>query len=85
MRPAGWGNCYCMLEKYWNNKITTSLLCIAISGFMITEILLNLTPPISRDAIIHHLAIPKLWLAHGGFYEIPWADFSYYPTQLSHH
>ena len=82
MRLAGWGDCYCMLEKYWNNKITTSLLCIAIPGFLIVEILLNLTPPISRDALIHHLAIPKLWLAHGGFYEIPWADFSYYPMNI---
>lgn len=71
-----------MLEKYWNNKITTSLLCITISGFLIIEILLNLTPPISRDALIHHLAIPKLWLLHGGFYEIPWADFSYYPMNI---
>ncbi|MBW2740293.1 MAG: hypothetical protein JRE64_15935, partial [Deltaproteobacteria bacterium] len=41
------------IEKNWNNKITTSLLCITISGFLIVEILLNLTPPISRDAIIH--------------------------------
>ena len=39
--------------------------------FFFTEIILNLTPPISRDALIHHLAIPKLWLKHGGFYEIP--------------
>ena len=56
---------------------------MTIFGFMITEILLNLTPPISRDAIIHHLAIPKLWLEHGGFYEITWADFSYYPMNIN--
>ena len=56
---------------------------MTIFGFMITEILLNLTPPISRDAIIHHLAIPMLWLAHGGFYEIAWADFSYYPMNIN--
>jgi len=55
---------------------------MTIFGFMIAEILLNLTPPISRDAIIHHLAIPRLWLIHGGFYEIPWADFSYYPMNI---
>ena len=76
------GNQERMLEKYWNNKIATSLLCIAISGFLIVEILLNLTPPISRDALIHHLAIPKLWLTHGGFYEIPWANFSYFPMNI---
>jgi len=44
---------------------------------------LNLTPPISRDALIHHLAVPKLWLKHGGFYEIHWADYSYYPMFIN--
>ena len=71
-----------MIEKNRNNKIAISLLCFAISGFLIVEILLNLTPPISRDALIHHLAIPTLWIAHGGFYEIPWADFSYFPMNI---
>jgi hypothetical protein len=47
------------------------------------EFMLNLTPPISRDAIIHHLAIPKLWLKHGGFYEIPWKEYSYYPMFIN--
>jgi hypothetical protein len=65
-----------MLERHWNNKIVTSLLYIIIPGFLIAEILLNITPPISRDALIHHLAVPKLWLLHGGFYETPWANFS---------
>ncbi len=64
------------------DNIITLLLCITIFAFLCLEVILNLTPPISRDAIIHHLAIPKLWLAHGGFYEIPWADFSYYPMNI---
>jgi len=51
--------------------------------FFFTEIILNLTPPISRDALIHHLAIPKLWIRHGGFYEIHWADYSYYPMYIN--
>jgi len=71
-----------MIEKDWNSRTVTFLLYMTIFGFMTTEILLNLTPPISRDAIIHHLAIPKLWLVHEGFYEIPWADFSYYPMNI---
>jgi len=64
------------------NNIITLLLCITIFAFLCLEVILNLTPPISRDALIHHLAIPKLWLAYGGFYEIPWADFSYYPMNI---
>lgn len=71
-----------MIEKHWNSKIITSLLYIVISVFVIIELFLNLTPPVSRDALIHHLAIPKLWLMHGGFYEIPWANFSYYPMNI---
>ncbi|HOZ62684.1 MAG TPA: phospholipid carrier-dependent glycosyltransferase, partial [Smithellaceae bacterium] len=51
--------------------------------FILVEFLLAFTPPVARDALIHHLAIPKLWLVHGGFYETPWAGFSYYPMNLS--
>ena len=58
------------------------LLCTTIIVFLFTEILLNLTPPISRDAIIHHLAVPKLWLKHGRIYEIPWAEYAYYPMNI---
>ena len=71
-----------MIEKHWNSKIITSLLFMTISVFVIIELFLTLTPPISRDALIHHLAIPKLWLTHGGYYEIPWARFSYYPMNI---
>ncbi|MFC1577592.1 ArnT family glycosyltransferase [Thermodesulfobacteriota bacterium] len=39
-------------------------------------------PPISRDALTHHLAVPKLYLQHGGIYEIPSIVFSYYPMNI---
>ncbi len=64
------------------NKVTW-LAGFAILFVIFLEILLNLTPPISRDALIHHLAVPKLWLRHGGIYEIPWADYSYYPMNIN--
>jgi len=44
--------------------------------------LLACVPPVSRDALIHHLAVPKLYLQHGGMYEIPQMIFSYYPMNL---
>jgi len=71
-----------MFKRDWNSRTATYLLMVTITGFVITEVLLSLTPPISRDALIHHLAIPKLWLLHGGFYEMPWAEFSYYPMNI---
>ncbi|OGP56745.1 MAG: hypothetical protein A2V65_09820 [Deltaproteobacteria bacterium RBG_13_49_15] len=45
-------------------------------------IMLSWVPPISRDALTHHLAIPKLYLKHGGIYEITDRPFSYYPMNL---
>ncbi len=71
-----------MSEKDWNSRTATFFLYVTILGFVITEILLNLTPPVSRDALIHHLALPKLWLLNGGFYETPWSEFSYYPMNI---
>ena len=31
---------------------------------------------------MHHLAIPKLYLEHGGFYPLPCMSYSYYPMNL---
>jgi hypothetical protein len=58
------------------------IICIVILILLLFEFIINLTPPIARDALIHHLAIPKLWLKNGGFYDIKWADFSYFPMNI---
>ena len=57
-------------------------LCLSIILLIGMEVILNLTPPISRDALIHHLAVPKLWLKRGRIYEIPWANYAYYPMNI---
>jgi len=44
--------------------------------------LLCAVPPISKDALIHHLAVPRLYLNHDGIYEIPSMVYSYYPMNL---
>ena len=31
---------------------------------------------------MHHLAIPKLYLEHGGFFPLPCMSYSYYPMNL---
>ncbi len=61
---------------------TSFLLCFIIFILLTIEVILNFTPPVSRDALIHHLAIPKLWINNGGFYETKWASFSYYPMNI---
>ena len=64
------------------NLFIQAILAASILLLYLFLIPLALTPPIARDALIHHLAIPKLWLLNGGFYEIKWADFSYYPMNI---
>ncbi len=44
--------------------------------------LLCAVPPISKDALIHHLAVPKLYLNHADMYEIPSMVYSYFPMNL---
>ena len=39
-------------------------------------------PPVSRDALTHHLAVPKLYLQNGGMVELPAIGFSYFPMNL---
>ena len=55
-----------------------SLLALLVGAILI----LAWVPPVSRDALIHHLAVPKLYLRNGGIYEIPSMIFSYYPMNL---
>jgi len=45
--------------------------------------LLASVPPVDRDALTHHLAVPKLYLQHGGIYEIPHLYFSYFPMNVT--
>ncbi len=48
----------------------------------VSIVILASVPPVSKDALTHHLAVPNLFLKHGGIYEIPFARFSYYPMNL---
>uniref|UniRef100_UPI004055E2D0 ArnT family glycosyltransferase n=1 Tax=Candidatus Electronema sp. TaxID=2698783 RepID=UPI004055E2D0 len=54
----------------------------ALGIVLLSLVLLACTPPFDRDGLIHHLQIPKLYLQHGGIYEIPELVFSYYPMNL---
>ncbi len=42
-----------------------------------------LTPPTARDALIHHLAIPKIFITKGDLAEIPFSIYSYYPMNFN--
>jgi 4-amino-4-deoxy-L-arabinose transferase-like glycosyltransferase len=49
---------------------------------VVSIVILSWVPPVSRDALTHHLIVPKLYLQHGSIYEIPSIIFSYYPMNL---
>lgn len=55
------------------------LLLSALLLLILVEIPLALIPPTARDALIYHLAYPKLYLQHGRVFELPFAFYSYYP------
>jgi 4-amino-4-deoxy-L-arabinose transferase-like glycosyltransferase len=59
---------------------------VLLAGLLVLVILcivfLSLVPPVSKDELVHHLAVPKLYLKHGGMIELPFMLFSYYPMNL---
>ncbi|MBC2716666.1 MAG: glycosyltransferase family 39 protein [Desulfobacteraceae bacterium] len=61
---------------------TAIIYCFMVIGVVALTALMAGVPPVSRDALIHHLAIPKLYLRHGSMFEIPNLAFSYYPMNL---
>jgi hypothetical protein len=60
----------------------TSALLIGLAVLIVSISALLWVPPVSKDALVHHLAVPKLYLKHGGMHEIPNMEFSYYPMNL---
>jgi len=50
---------------------------------ILAVLVLAAVPPVSKDALIHHLAVPKIYLRHGGMVELPSMPFSYYPMNLN--
>ncbi len=72
------------MKKVKFQNLTKYIYLLTVSLVMLTVaiILMSLVPPVSRDALVHHLAVPKLYIEHGGIYEIPFMDFSYFPMNL---
>ena len=70
------------LSGFKLHHIISITLIIFLIVLVVTTILLGSVPPVDRDALTHHLFVPKLWIKHGGIYEIPEIIFSYYPMNL---
>lgn len=61
---------------------TSKFLILSIIILVIYNALLAVVPPVSRDALTHHLFIPKLYIKKGAIYEISDLISSYYPMNL---
>jgi 4-amino-4-deoxy-L-arabinose transferase-like glycosyltransferase len=64
------------------NLRTHILFALVLAGMIAYIVLLSSVPPVDRDALTHHLFVPKLYLEHGGIHELPHIPFSYYPMNL---
>jgi hypothetical protein len=55
----------------------------AVAGLFVCAIaVLNLLPPIARDELSYHLAMPALYLRAGRVFEVEFNDHAYYPMLL---
>ncbi|RMG39683.1 MAG: hypothetical protein D6719_12760 [Candidatus Dadabacteria bacterium] len=63
---------------------TTAKVSLFISALFILFAALNSFAPVTaRDALIHHLAVPKWWVEAGRIIDINWHEWSYYPMLLN--
>jgi 4-amino-4-deoxy-L-arabinose transferase-like glycosyltransferase len=65
-----------------SRRALSNILLILVFTLIALIVVLSLVPPVAKDELVHHLAVPKLYLKHGGMYEIPFIPFSYYPMNL---
>jgi 4-amino-4-deoxy-L-arabinose transferase-like glycosyltransferase len=64
-------------------KTSLHAVCITLILLVVISIgILGSAPPVDRDSLTHHLYVPKLYLKHGGIYEIPAVEFSYFPMNI---
>ncbi len=68
------------LSEGWT--LYDKLLAGAVVISIVIIVPLSLIPPMVRDELISHLAIPKLYLQKGAIYEIPFIGFSYLPQNI---
>ena len=57
-------------------------LILSLVSMVCAVCVLAWVPPVSRDALTHHLAVPKLYILSGGMVELPAIGFSYFPMNL---
>jgi len=54
----------------------------SLAVFLALIVVQSLLPITARDALIHHLAVPRWWLLTGKIEPLPWHSWSFYPMLL---
>ena len=69
------GTLLCLLPG--DARIPRGAVWIGLAGLLVLP--LAILPPISRDAMSHHLLLPRIWLADGIITRPEWSRFFTYP------
>jgi hypothetical protein len=69
-------------EDFKGNRYTHTAFLLGILLPLALLVILSAAPVTARDALIHHLAVPNMWIQHGSISETPWHTWSYYPMLL---
>ena len=80
------GSAYCLIIVWSSFEESQELRLLAVLILVLVAIFLGLEslhPITTRDALIHHLAVPRWWLAQNSIYAIPWHEWSFYPMLLN--
>jgi 4-amino-4-deoxy-L-arabinose transferase-like glycosyltransferase len=67
------------------NAVQSLIVVMLVAGIAVSTLCIGLlsgVPPVSRDALTHHLYVPNLYVAAGKIVELPHIPFSYYPMNL---
>ncbi len=66
----------------WRER-SSRLMVVACGVFVALVLIVNLVPPVARDELTHHLALPELFISTGRAVVLPFAEQSYFPMQLT--
>lgn len=58
------------------------LLSCVLAATVLAAVYLGLSPPTARDALIHHLALPRIFLEAGRVVDVPYALHAAYPQMV---
>ena len=61
------------------DDLGTWILALSIAAVLVASFVIGLRPAIAWDANTYHLTVPRLYIEHGGFREIPYLAYSNWP------